>query len=914
MVADQSALYREYRDQIDTQVLGPALKNAVLTFFLLQTLVFIPADWVLYREHFDSFLAARLALNVALGVIWLGTATRWPVASSVAVCALGTALFLFMVDQTGGVVSGYYVGLILLVVGMGFLTPQTVKQSAFIAGSIFSSYAALPLYNADPINGTIFAENLFFLGAACAEAWWASLHMERMRFADFCQKRELERARDDLADLDQAKSRFSSNVHHELRTPLTLILAPLDALRSGDLGALPETVQKTLSTMHSNGRRLHKMINNLLDLSRIESHEFVVVRRLLDVRALIDDLVAGAQPMADRKRIDLRVQGLDDLPQIHADPEALEKIFVNLLGNALKFTEEAGRIDVEARGLDGGLEVRISDDGIGIPQNKLDTIFDRFAQVDASATRRFEGTGIGLSLVREMVERHQGWIRAESDGPDQGTTLMMWLPVGQPDAAADEEVMLTEEGERQTVRNAMESVRADLQMSDSEGPGLDFHQDMKRAADRWSDENGEAAAESSEPKWVNAPEILIAEDNPDMRSLLATLIGQEFRVRTARNGREALEKLEERLPDLLLSDVMMPEMSGLELCREVKQNPATRALPVVLVTSKAERDMKIEGLELGADDYVTKPFHPRELMARVRSLVRVVSLQKQLSLRNASLESALDELKQAEVQLVQSERLAAVGELAAGIAHEVNNPVNFALNSARTLEVAVQDIRAAVEESGSGACSSSQPAAASVEEIASDVVELAEIIREGLSRTASLVGDLRDFSSPGRWGAQVPGVQVEKGLRSTLQLVRHDLEKRGADVHISIEEGLPSIVGDLSGLNQVFLNLLKNAGEALGPAGGRIDLSLERRGGDLIVEVSDEGVGIQSDHLKRLFEPFFTTKETGEGTGLGLSISRRIVAAHGGRIEVASASGEGTCFSVQLPISREEGGKPIEGR
>ena len=119
MVADESALYREYRDQIDTQVLGPALKNAVLTFFLLQTLVFIPADWVLYREHFDAFLVARLALNAALGVIWFGTATRWPAASSVAVCALGTALFLFMVDQTGGVISGYYVGLILLVACMG---------------------------------------------------------------------------------------------------------------------------------------------------------------------------------------------------------------------------------------------------------------------------------------------------------------------------------------------------------------------------------------------------------------------------------------------------------------------------------------------------------------------------------------------------------------------------------------------------------------------------------------------------------------------------------------------------------------------------------------------------------------------------------------------------------------------------
>ena len=908
MVADESALYREYRDQIDTHVLGPALKNAVLTFFLLQTLVFIPADWVLHREHFDSFLVARLALNAALGVIWLGTATRWPAASSLAVCALGSALFLFMVDQTGGVTSGYYVGLILLVVGMGFLTPQTVKQSGLIATSIFLAYSALPLYTQDPIDWTIFAENLFFLGAACAEAWWASLHMERMRLADFSQKRELERARDDLAELDQAKSRFSSNVHHELRTPLTLILAPLDSLRSGDMGALPESVQKTLSTMHSNGRRLHKMINNLLDLSRIESHEFVVVRRLLDLKALVDELILGAQPMADRKSIQLAARGLDGLPKIYADSDALEKIFVNLLGNALKFTEEGGRIDLEARASQGGVEVRITDDGIGIPPEKLDAIFDRFAQVDASATRRFEGTGIGLSLVQEMVERHDGWIHADSAGLNQGTVLTVWLPEGEADASVDEEVLLDEQGARQSVRVAMESVRAELRMGDEDSTqDSDFHQEMERAANRWSDENGHSAVESSVPKWANAPEILIAEDNPDMRSLLATLIGQEFRVRTARNGRDALEQLRESLPDLLLSDVMMPEMSGLELCREVKQDPATRSLPVVLVTSKAERDMKIEGLELGADDYVTKPFHPRELMARVRSLVRVVSLQKQLSRRNAALEAALDELKQAEVQLVQSERLAAVGELAAGIAHEVNNPVNFALNSARTLESAVQEFRSSVRDFDPDSASVSQTSHPTADEISSDLVELAEIIREGLTRTASLVGDLRDFSSPGRAGAQVPGVRVEKGLRSTLQLVRHDLEKRGADVHVFIEADLPSLTGDLSGLNQVFLNLLKNAGEALGARGGRIDVSLRRNRDELIVEVSDDGVGIHADHLNRLFEPFFTTKDTGEGTGLGLSISRRIVAAHGGRIEVASASGEGSRFSVHLPIFREEG-------
>ena len=905
MVADENALYREYRSQIDTNVLGPALKNAVLTFFLLQTLVFIPADWVLYREHFEPFLAARLAMNVALGLIWFWTALRWPVLSSYAVCALGSALFLFMVQQTGGVTSGYYVGLILLVVGMGFLTPQTPGQSSLIAGSIFLSYAVLPLYTRDPVTWTTFAENLFFLGAACAEAWWASLHMERMRWADFRQKHELEQARDDLAELDQAKSRFSSNVHHELRTPLTLILAPLDALRSGDMGSLPEEVQQTLATMHSNGRRLHKMINNLLDLSRIESHEFIVSRRPMELGPVVDELLSAARPTALGQHVELEMEGFEDLPEIHADPEALEKVFVNLLGNALKFTEDGGQIRFQACSSQGGVEVAVTDTGIGIPPDKVDSIFDRFAQVDASSTRRFEGTGIGLSLVREMIERHQGWIRAESPGLGQGTTLRLWLPLGESDQTEGEAVLSDGRGGQQSLTQAIEAVRAELQIEEAPDPKADFAAEMRRSTDRWSDRRGPSEDEPSHVAPSSAPEILIAEDNPQMRELLASLVGKEFRVRTARNGREALDRIADRTPDLVLSDVMMPEMSGLELCRAIKEESSTRSVPVVLITSKAEQDMKIEGLELGADDYVTKPFHPRELLARVRSLVRVVSLQKQLARRNASLEEALDELKQAEVQLVQSERLAAVGELAAGIAHEVNNPVNFALNSVRTLEALVkelqQELDEAVQQATRGPGGSSSGVAA-VTELSSDLVELASIIREGLSRTASLVGDLRDFSSPGHAGARVPGVRIDKGLRSTIQLVKHDLESRHAVLDVEIDEGVPTIHADASGLNQVFLNLLKNAGEALGPGGGRVQVTLKQEGRELVVGVSDEGVGVSPKNLGRLFEPFFTTKETGEGTGLGLSISRRIVTAHGGRIEVSSESGSGTRFWVRLPI------------
>jgi DNA-binding response OmpR family regulator len=184
------------------------------------------------------------------------------------------------------------------------------------------------------------------------------------------------------------------------------------------------------------------------------------------------------------------------------------------------------------------------------------------------------------------------------------------------------------------------------------------------------------------------PEVLVVEDNIDMRRLLHHLVGQEFRVRLARDGREGLAAVRERAPDLVLTDVMMPEMSGTELCAAIKSDPALASVPVVLVTSKAEREMKIQGLEYGADDYVTKPFHPRELLARVRSLVRLRQAQQQLAERNALLESTneelqttMDELKEAGAQLVHAERLAAVGELAAGVAHEINNPVNFAMNA-----------------------------------------------------------------------------------------------------------------------------------------------------------------------------------------------------------------------------------------
>jgi len=908
-------VYREFRRLSEREPLCKALRNAVVIFFLLQTFVFIPADWLLFPQQFRIFLVARITLNVFLCFVYFATSRRYPIASSAAVCVAGAVLFLGMVYQTGAEESGYYVGMILLVIGMGVLAPLSGAQAGAIASAFFAGYLLLPLYTQNSVNWPTFFQHLFFLGAACVEATWAAAYMDRMRFLDFKQKRELELARDELAELDQAKSRFSANVHHELRTPLTLILAPLDSLRSGEFGRFPEGVERMLATMHANGRRLHKMINNLLDLSKVESKQFAIRRRAMRLGPIVDELVTGAAALADRKGIEISSVGFSDLPEIYADAEAIEKVLVNLVGNSLKFTNRGGHIELRAECGDSGITVVVSDSGIGIPAKKLDSIFDRFAQIDSSTTRRYEGTGIGLSLAKEMVELHGGRIWAESQGEGSGTTMHLVLPFGESDGEADDDVLSDDSGGSLGLGRSIESMEADLNMERRES-GADPLVEMERSVERWEGSCEFAGFDASAQRApASAPEVLIAEDNPDMRALLAMIVSREFRIRVASNGREALEALRASEPDLVLSDVMMPEMSGIDLCRAIKENVETQAIPVVLVTSKAEREMKIEGLERGADDYVTKPFHPRELLARVRSLVRVRGLQKILADRNETLERALRDLKQAEVQLVQSERFAAVGELAAGIAHEVNNPVNFALNAARAMDATVKELRDLANRVTSLDFGHAEQLAREIEELrieqqagraddlAATLIELAEIVSDGLKRTYSLVRDLRDFAAVNQSRERVAGCDLGKGIRSTIQLLKYGLKERNANVEIDIEDDVPTLLGDPGALNQVFLNLIKNAAESFPPAGGNILVSLRRDGNAVVVTVADDGPGIPADTVPLLFEPFFTTKPPGEGTGLGLSISRKIVVAHGGRLEVDSEVGRGTRFSVCLPLA-----------
>jgi signal transduction histidine kinase len=750
--------------------------------------------------------------------------------------------------------------------------------------------------------------------------------------ADFQQRLEIERTRDELRELDVAKSRFTANVHHELRTPLTLTLAPVEAMLSGEFGELSELQRSYLNTIHTNGLRLLKLINNLLDLAKIEGEQLTVVRRPIRVGEVVEEIVAGARPLAERKGVAFAVRGLQALPMVHVDPEALEKIVVNLVGNALKFTPEAGRIEVLGEALeDGGVHLKVADTGAGIPPNQLERVFDRFAQVDGSHTREHEGTGIGLSLAQELVGLHGGRIWAESEGVGKGTHMHVVLPLGAPDTDGSEgltePILQAADGSVVALGRSLAAMEAELDFDDTEevqsrSDALRLTE-MEQSVERAEGARAPAQVGSFMPDGGvarDAPEVLVVEDNADMRRLLSFLVGQEFRLRVACNGREALELVGERKPDLVLTDVMMPELSGTGLCDALKKDPETVGIPVVLVTSKAEREMKIEGLERGADDYVTKPFHPRELLARIRSLVKLRRLQEELAERNALLEStnedlrtAMGELKEASAQLVQAERLSALGELAAGVAHEVNNPVNFAMNAVKALQEGVAEVRQVVEKVAEVGGAEPQEFARRLRELealrkrlhfderADNLGELAEIVGEGLDRTSRLVGDLRDFAAPD--DRQRADLDVGKGLRSTLQLVGHSFTKDGIELRVDVPSDLPRVEGEARALNQVFLNLVKNSAESLADTGGSIEVVARSEGDAVVVEVRDDGPGIPPGVREHIFEPFYTTKGERRGSGLGLSICHRIINQHRGSIELESAHAGGTAVRVRLPAA-----------
>ena len=400
--------------------------------------------------------------------------------------------------------------------------------------------------------------------------------------------------------------------------------------------------------------------------------------------------------------------------------------------------------------------------------------------------------------------------------------------------------------------------------------------------------------------------ILIAEDDATMRQILAGVLKKMgYDVTAASDGTEAWETLRKSdAPKLLILDWVMPGMDGLSLCRKIRETQTGGYIYIIMLTAQESRKDVLEGFEAGADDYLVKPIDPDELKARLKVGQRVLELE--------------EAQKKAVLQLLQSEKMASVGQLAAGVAHEINNPTGFVSSNLKTLSDYQKDLsRLIVEYRTMVSTLVDQPSAIGVPKILveqaraitaieseidigfilKDIPDLIEESREGTERIKKIVMDLKDFAHPGM--DKTCEVDINHGIDSTLNVVWNEL-KYNATVTKDLSD-LPKIKGYPQQLNQVFMNILVNAGQAI-PEKGEIRIRTRASDGHVEIRIQDTGTGISPENLKKIFDPFFTTKEIGKGTGLGLHVVHSIVEKHRGTVEVTSEVGRGTTFTISLPV------------
>ena len=431
------------------------------------------------------------------------------------------------------------------------------------------------------------------------------------------------RRAESLAELDRAKTTFFSNVSHELRTPLTLILGPIEDA----LGNQSAPSRSSLEMLHRNALRLLKLVNGLLDFMRIESGRLKANYEPTDLALFTAQLASVFRSAVERAGLRLTVD-CRPLPEpVFVDREMWEKIVLNLLSNALKSTFD-GEIRISIREDHGRVRLAVSDTGTGIPESEIPKLFQRFQRVEGARRRSHEGTGIGLALVRELTEMHTGAISISSK-VGLGTTFTISLPFGSAHLnrgqIAAETPLLTA-----TPASATPFVEEALSWS------------PRKPATTWPSNDATTAPLDAE----NKPVILVVDDNSDMREYAASLLTTRFHVVSAENGRRALMQIEQIKPDLVVTDIMMPELDGFGLLAELRARPATRTIPVIMLSARAGEEARVDGIEAGADDYLIKPFTARELVAHVDAQLKMARMRKEAMEQEAALESEIRRARQ----------------------------------------------------------------------------------------------------------------------------------------------------------------------------------------------------------------------------------------------------------------------------
>jgi signal transduction histidine kinase len=836
-------------------------------------------DYIVLRPVFDLLLATRIVVSAICVLIVMATFRKgaWRIsaqlsAAVIIVCGLAIAVMIHLHDAIDPSQSPtpYYAGLFLVVVGAAQLCTWSLKESILVFSAIYFSYVLPTVILQPPARAGIYVAHNFFLVATIIIAAVGQFFEHKLQLREFLASSEveaanqrLETAYEKLKELDAYKNQFFSNITHELKTPLTLILAPTEAIIKGEMGEFSPDQQEYFRRIYQNGLRLMKLINDLLDLAKLEDSKLKLRVEETNLSQFVQGLLSNIKPLAERKKITLE----DTVPEhpvvAWIDHDRMEQVLINLLANAVKFTPENGKIGVTVSEHDGEYQVVVADSGIGIPVDKLELVFDRFSQVDGTTTRKFGGTGIGLALAKELTQLHGGRIWAEST-EGSGTRMIVRLRAG------TEHFDPTVLDRRERAVDTEEARRAGDGSMPQWSQRFETRNDYKYLAVDEATERRLAPRDSAPSVTRSNARVLVCEDSKEMLQFIHLQLKDRYHVSLAENGARGWELVEKTRPDLVVTDYMMPEMDGLELTELIKTTAATKHIPVVMLTAKAGTSDRVAGKDAGADEYLGKPFSTSELLAVIKQLLQA---------------------KEHEADRLVTHRMDSVEIIAGRLAHEIHNPLNYMKNGAMLIGKAVARLNKAIDDDGDDADKQRARAEKSIN-------RLLEQINVGADRIGTTVDLLKEYAREG-YSPELRTYSVLDGVQAVLSVVR-DRDGLERAVELVHDESVGDITCVPQEFHEIVSNLIQNAFDAT-PADGTVTVRLSGDAAKATIEVQDTGEGMSQEVVDKVFSPFFTTKEPGRGMGMGTTIVYRLVKRYGGSIDIDSEEGVGTRFTVVLP-------------
>jgi signal transduction histidine kinase len=673
-----------------------------------------------------------------------------------------------------------------------------------------------------------------------------------------------------LAELDHMKSVFLANISHELRTPLALILGPTEKWLSS--GNLNEEQHRDLELVTRNARSLLKTVNDLLDVSKLEAGKLSPEYACVDLSRIVRLTCSLFEGIARERCVDYTVQVPDAL-LAEVDPEMIQRVLLNLLSNAFKFGAVGGRIACVLETAGNNALLQVQDKGPGIPIEMRERIFERFIQVEGEVTRKHGGTGLGLAIVKEFVELHHGSIR-ETTPVGGGALFLVTLPLKATAGARAGSAPAQEFAPTASSSSVLEELKA---------PKL--------------------RVEADRPESIKQGTVLVVEDNPDMNQFIVDALCGEYDVISAFNGKEGLEKTLKHKPDLVLSDIMMPEVSGEEMVLEIRRRPELSGTGIILLTAKADEEVRVRLLRAGAQDFVTKPFLSEEVKARVRNIMSakrtrdllknelqssqedLEELAQEVILRRHELEKSIEEARASRDEV---QRLLQLRDEFISIAgHELKTPLTPLGLQRHMIQKVIQS-----------------------KDLPEDVKEqkleaYLEMSKRQIDALTKLVDALLDVSQIrlGRFCIK-PDAEVDlfNLVREVVERYRPQWEMAHSPVKLELLGKSPKGQWDSLRIEQVISNLLTNAIKY--GRGKPIELTISSNGSGARISLRDSGSGISKADQARIFNRFERAGSIRSfgGLGLGLYITRQIVEAHAGTIGIESDVGEGATFIVDLPL------------